>query len=273
MASGIDANTLAKFKDWFHCYTKDYRNGDETLVQNIDLKIEHTHKVCGAITGLSDDLNFSDVEKNLAESIALFHDIGRFEQYKQYRTFADARSVNHAELGVQVLRESGILNGLESSTQNIIYKSVQYHNRKVLPEDDSTEVLYFTRMVRDADKFDIYRVVTDYYEAKLRNEVNETIELDLPDLPEISDFVIKDLKKRQPVDMKHLKTFNDFKMIQIGWIYNINFLWTLIEIEACDYIHNIKEVLPDIPAVNEIVSDVHQYIQEKKKIGLKIIHG
>ena len=55
----------------------------------------------------------------LAEIMALFHDIGRFEQYKQYRTFSDYRSEDHAALGVKVIKANRILNGFEPAEAEI----------------------------------------------------------------------------------------------------------------------------------------------------------
>ena len=56
----------------------------------------------------------------LALLCALFHDIGRFEQLKQYDTFLDHKSVDHASLSCRVLRENHVLDRLpETDTEAV----------------------------------------------------------------------------------------------------------------------------------------------------------
>ena len=45
-------------------------------------------------------LSLHDVQ--LAEIMGLFHDVGRFRQYSIYKTFNDAQSEDHADLGLKV---------------------------------------------------------------------------------------------------------------------------------------------------------------------------
>jgi putative nucleotidyltransferase with HDIG domain len=56
--------------------------------------------------------NTKSLQLELAETIALFHDIGRFEQFKTYGTFDDRASENHATIGLKVLKATDILNRL-----------------------------------------------------------------------------------------------------------------------------------------------------------------
>jgi hypothetical protein len=71
---------------------------------------------------------------------------------------------------------------------NLLLSVILYHNRAELPEDETEGCLFFAKLLRDADKLDIWRVVTDYYHNKNGHQ-NSSIELDLPDIPEISDEV------------------------------------------------------------------------------------
>ncbi len=49
---------------------------------------------------------------------------------------------------------------------------------------------------------------------------NEAISLGFLDTSGISDAVYADLMAKRIVDMHHLQNLNDFKLLQIGWIYN-----------------------------------------------------
>ena len=90
-------------KAWFDEYRHRFDSDDSTLQENIDLKAEHTRRVCEAIRDIGRSLCLSEEDLCLAEACGLLHDIGRFEQYRQYRTFADYKSQNHATLGVYPL--------------------------------------------------------------------------------------------------------------------------------------------------------------------------
>ena len=50
----------------------------------------------------------------MAETAALLHDIGRFEQFHRYKTFSDARSEDHAALGVDAIKEEGLLQSIDN---------------------------------------------------------------------------------------------------------------------------------------------------------------
>jgi len=54
-------------------------------------------------------LDMSNQEMILAETMGLFHDIGRFKQYAVFGTFNDKISVNHARLGIRQIAFHGIL--------------------------------------------------------------------------------------------------------------------------------------------------------------------
>ncbi len=268
MTPGISTNKLNSFKQWFKDYTHAFFTENKKIRKNLDLKIEHTLKVCAVIQGLAHDLKLSENAIHLAEAVALFHDIGRFQQYRDYGTFSDSRSVNHGDLGASLLLEHGILIQLDALEREILGKSVQYHNRKVLPKEDNDSVRLFCKMIRDADKLDIFRVVIEYYEIQKRKARNETVELDLPDLPGLTQSVIHDLQKRHPVDMRHLQTLNDFKMIQVGWVYDMNFGYSLKQMLEKNYLRRIQKELPDLEVVHNIVNDAENYLKENghKKI-------
>ncbi len=75
--------------------------------------------MCREIVQLGQQLDLQPSDLYLAEVMALFHDIGRFEQYACYHTFADRHSVNHTELGVEVLQRENLLDLLDATAQDV----------------------------------------------------------------------------------------------------------------------------------------------------------
>lgn len=259
----MDNSFVAYLKEWFYSYVKSYQTDDPEHQRNLDLKEDHTRRVCRQITEIGRDLGLNEEEQRLSEIIALFHDIGRFEQYARYCTFLDGRSVNHAEFGVEILREKGVLNPIGASSRELILKTISNHNLATLPRHGDETCLFFSRLLRDADKLDIWRVVTEYYQRKANGEQNQAIELDLPDTPGISSGVYRDLISQNIVDICSMENLNDFKLLQVGWVYDMNFVPTFRRLRQKGYLDVIRKALPDSDAIRGIFAAVGSYLDER----------
>jgi putative nucleotidyltransferase with HDIG domain len=258
----INEDILEDTKAWFSNYVETFKHNAGDLLQNTILKEEHTKRVRQEILMLAEHLELNDDEKCLAEVIALLHDVGRFEQYARYHTFVDKRSKNHAELGIKILRKYGVLNQLDELTRNLIYRTIRYHNRAALPQEETETCLFFTKLLRDADKLDIWKVVTDYY-CREDGSRNDALELDLPDTPGISNDVYQDLINKRIVHVQNLRSLNDFKLLQAGWIFDINFESTRQSVLERKYLEKIQTVLPETDEVREIFATIYDYIDSK----------
>ena len=236
------STVIARLKPWFEEYVSQFASNDPHVQENIDLKAGHTRRVCSAILNIGTSLNLSKEDLCTAEVTAWLHDIGRFEQYTQYGTFVDHRSEDHAALGVKVIHETRVLEEIGAFDAQIIIKVVGTHNRAALPAGENDRVLFFLKLLRDADKADIWRVVTGYYQ-KAGHQRNHALELDLPDKPYISDPVYETLMNSRLVQMADLKTLNDFKLLQMGWIYDVNFPRTFQIIRENGYLEVIRDAL------------------------------
>ena len=258
----INQETVSTLKTWFSDYVETFRSGDQERDRNIDLKDEHTRRVCTEILDIGRSLRLNLENLFLAELTALFHDVGRFEQYARYGTFSDHKSEDHAKLGVKILQKYDVLKGLDPSRRELILKVISYHNRVEIPEGETEACVFFAKLLRDADKLDIWRVVTDYY-RQVDGPRNGTIELGLPDGPEISDEVCADLKAGRIVRMRSMKTLNDFKLLQMAWIYDVNFPRTFEILRERGYMEMIRDALPQSEKVSEIYATIRSYLEER----------
>ena len=260
--SVIDKKTLLRLREWFFQYSGSFFHEDPVRKECIELKISHTLKVCALMKGLAESMNLPEQEMNLAEVIALFHDIGRFEQLMQYGTFLDSKSVNHAELGVKILKEKEVFKGIDEKIQDIIFSSISCHNRLELPKEDSAQRLFFSRMIRDADKLDIYAFSTNrFFQKDIPH--NDPILLEMPDLPDISEEICQDLLSGTIVKQKKLKTLNDLKLLIASWIYDINYNRSFQIIHKNEYIEKIFSVLPETKNTRKIYSKLKEHLNEK----------
>lgn len=247
----VDREQIANIKNWFSGYVDTFKEGDPEMQENIKLKEDHTRRVCREILKIGKKLGLNDDELRLAEIIALLHDVGRFEQYARYGTFKDGKSENHAELGIRILEEKGILKHFDDTIQYLIIRSIRYHNRASLPTDENETCLFYSKLLRDADKLDIWKVVTDYYHRK-DGKKNTALELELPDTPGISREVYNDLLNKRAVKTKNIHNLNDFKLLQAGWIFDINFKPSLDMAKERHYLEKIRTALPESNEIDEV---------------------
>ncbi|MCJ7618071.1 MAG: HD domain-containing protein, partial [Desulfobacterales bacterium] len=208
---------------------------------------------------LGKELGLSDQDMVLAETIALFHDIGRFKQYKTYRTFSDFMSENHARLGLRQMAIHGVLSACTTAEKRLITRAIAYHNAATLPVNENGNTLFFMRLIRDADKLDIWKLFIDYCNEGEKKH-SSAIELGLPDDPIYSQRVIERLKQRRFVLMQDLKTLNDFKLLQIGWVYDLNFVPSFQIVKKKKYIEKLEEALPQSKEIKEAVKLAHNHV-------------
>jgi hypothetical protein len=251
MTISIGAGVCTVLKNWFADHVRSFADPDPRIQENIDLKNLHSRSVARESVRLGKELGLRNGGLRLAEIIGLLHDVGRFEQYARFRTFVDRTSVNHAELGTRILTAAGILEAIRPDVRNVILKSIAWHNRPSLPEEDTETVLFHAKLLRDADKLDIWKVVIEYYEQE-GGRHNEAIELGLPDTPGISEDVRRDLLNGSAVNVSHVRNLNDFKLLQVGWIFDINFDPTKSAIRERHYLERLRAVLPDSREIEEI---------------------
>lgn len=257
----IRSQLLSDLKLWFNGYVGRFTSDDPKIQENFDLKAMHTLRVCAAARDIGTSLELSETDLRLAEISALLHDIGRFEQYRTYRTFVDSKSENHAALGVKILQTEYPLQNFDPADAETILKLVQCHNRAVLPPDESDRFLFFLKLLRDADKVDIWHVVTEYYGECGRSR-NQGLELDLPDEDRVSDGACEALMQGRLVKMTELETLNDFKLMQLAWIYDLNFPRTFEIVKERRYLEKIRQALPkDSQRVTEIYQQVCGYLE------------
>ncbi|MFO7890513.1 MAG: HD domain-containing protein, partial [bacterium] len=72
------------YKNWFFTYTDSFLTSDQNFNYHIILKREHCKRVAEEIVCLGTSLGLHPENLRLAEVTGLYHDLGRFEQYKTY---------------------------------------------------------------------------------------------------------------------------------------------------------------------------------------------
>lgn len=258
----MNNSDLIKYRDWFGKYTHSFFSDDIELQQHVDLKIEHSVKVCSIIIRLAEEMDLRSNRRLLAETIGLLHDVGRFSQYAKYRTFRDGISVNHGKLGAEILSHEEIFAHLPQHEQDILLNAVRFHNAYAIPDLSSHEEIFFLKLIRDADKVDIWRIFLEFHEE---NEIEKIAEagLGLPDLPSYSEEAVRCLDNRQTVSHATLKTLNDFKLLQLSWVYDLNFIPAFRLLLEGDFINRLAVLLPPTDEIKKVRDAANSYARKK----------
>ncbi|MBN1817981.1 MAG: HD domain-containing protein [Sedimentisphaerales bacterium] len=259
----MDKRQLQGFRRWFTRYVKEFYTGQPRNDAHIRLKQVHTNKVCQEMRYLAGGLSLSENDGWIAETIALFHDTGRFEQYRRYQTFMDARSENHSLLGLQVLSEHRVLDPLIPEERQIIETAIHHHGQKDLPEDLPCRQALFCKLIRDADKIDIYRVILKNYREYEKCPEGFVLDVPLPDSPGYNPDMVQAVLEGRTVSYSDLQTVNDVKLMQLGWIQDINFPATLERIHKRGYVRQLLSLLPDDENISWVGEHVNRYLRNR----------
>lgn len=256
----IQETDLLFFKNWFDMYVKQFCTGNERIDSAICLKVTHTKNVALEILGLANSLNLDKEHCYLAEIVAIFHDIGRFEQYLRYHTYSDQKSQDHAKLGLEVIASTGVISRLPLYEQELVRNVVAHHNRASLPQSDDQKFLLLLKLLRDADKVDILRVVTGHYAGF---SCNDAINIGLPDTPEISDEIVNSILNCTLAKVQDIKNINDFKLLQVGWIFDLNFPRTYQIFKQRCYLDKLSAALPQTVNVVQAINSARRFLMRK----------
>ena len=264
---GMELKQLDELRRKFDEYIAGFYGDDEFVNANLKLKEDHSRRTCEEMRYLAEQVALTANQSRIAEATALFHDLGRFKQFAEYRTYNDPKSVNHCLLSLEILRQRNMLAGVEEREGEIIEKAIEYHGVKELPSDLDGECLLFSKLLRDADKLDIFFVVTQYYKQYRDNPGEFKLEVELPDVPEYSAEVVEAILNGQRFDYSRLRSWNDMKLLQLGWVYDVNFTATLRRIRKRKFLEKIVDFLPQTGDIEKVKEKVFEYVDSAIERG------
>ena len=212
----------------------------------IKLKYEHTFRVTKYAKEIAKSLNLNDEDIDLACQCALFHDIARFKQWRDYNTFYDNISFDHGDEGYNILKELNVKN-------EIILLSTKYHNKYAVGDvDDKT--LMFCNIVRDADKIDI--MLTQNKECNDEEYI-------------VDESIIESIKNNKLMNNKlvHTKRSDVNKLLRcITFIFDINYKKSMQIIKNSNEINNKFDIILNKFNKEEIIKlkyICNKYIDER----------
>jgi len=253
---------LALLRERFSVFCRSFYSSNSEDRRNIALKEEHTRNVCVNIREIARQLSFDQEGTLLAETVALFHDVGRFPQYAKYKTFNDKISINHGLLGANTLIDGNMLAPLSGEEKDRVLHAVKFHNAFALPDLRDSETILFLKLVRDADKLDIWRIFVEYYESLPENRAS-AVSLGFPDVPGYSEAVLAAFREKRPASLAEVRTLNDFKLLGLTWIYDLNFKPSFRMVIDRSCIQRIARKLPHTDEISGFVQILEGFVRSR----------
>lgn len=225
--------------------------------QRVQMKVGHIIRVAENCKKLATNLKLTEEQIQLAELIGLFHDIGRFEQYK----IADKNKkekFDHGEAGVEVLKKDNYIRKYieEDTYDDIIYTAVYQHNKYQLSEGLSQEKELFCKIIRDADKLDlIYEGAVIYWEEPQRMKQVEEGRL--------SKKMLEDVYQTRLADGRNKISETDQILRFASYVFDVNFSYSFKVLKENNYVSKmIDKFHYQIPETKEQMMKVKEIVNE-----------
>lgn len=205
---------LEKIDKTFKDYVSEY---DFTNI-TIKRKYEHTLRVKDNCKKIANALNLSFEDTNLLILIGYLHDIGRFLQMKRYNSIVDSKTIDHADLGAEILFKDNLIRRFidDNKYDDIIYKAVKYHNKMNLNYELTSREELFCKAIRDADKLDIF------YVATYDDNIKDFYILPYVEGTKLDSKVKEDFDSHRLVDLRNRKTAIDKLANILAFVYDLN---------------------------------------------------
>ncbi len=242
-----------KAEEAFQAYVAEYDSSSE----KVRLKIEHTYRVSALCEKIAQSLDLPQSEVDIAWLAGLLHDIGRFEQLRNYGTFVDADSIDHAQYGANILFVQGkIRDYLEDDSQDELLRTVVfYHSAFQIPEDLDDRTIMFCNILRDADKIDILKVNVEFPLEEIYNVTSQELRNG-----EVTKEVMDSFQEEHAVLRSLKKTAVDNVVGHISLVYELVYPISLKLVKEQGYL----EQLMNFDSINPVTKK--QFIEINKKM-------
>lgn len=125
------------------------------------------------------------------------------------------------------------------------------HNRRSIPETLPSRLSLLTRIVRDADKLDIMRVMLGQFDLGAR--ANGVVTLGLKPHPTAyTASILAKVEKREMVPYEELLWVNDLKLFLCSWAYDFNFPASRRILVRKKHLDGVFGCLPETPELRAL---------------------
>jgi HD superfamily phosphodiesterase len=144
----------------FKKHVKKYNMKDKRIFHKFYHSFD-TMKIC---VYLAKKLKLNKDDIKLAKELGLLHDIGRFEQIKVYNSMDDKKAKIMVLLGVEILFDENLIKEfkIDEKHYDIIKVAIINHAQDDINDNLTEREMLFCKLIRDADKIAIFKVVINF---------------------------------------------------------------------------------------------------------------
>lgn len=243
-----------------------YVNQFDIQDDKVRLKIEHTARVTELCERIAKSLQLSEEDVNLAWIMGLLHDVGRFEQLKDFGTFNDAQSIDHAKYGVRLLFDEGYIRDYleDESCDSLIRTAIWNHNVFRIPTELTDRELLFCQILRDADKIDIFRVNVEIPIETIYNCTTEELKNAV-----VTKEVLQSFAEEHAVEHRLKKTPVDHVVGHASLVFELVYPISICIVEEQGYLEKILKFQSENAKTKEqfmSIADMMHSFMEKRKV-------
>ena len=226
----------------FREYAATFKGAGALCDENIDLKVDHTLRVAAEMSRLCAAENIPRRLAGLALRAAMLHDISRFSQFRSSGSFNDAASFDHGDRSAEIAAAEGWVADLERPAAEAVLTAVCWHNKPEVPETLSPDAMTLTKLIRDADKLDIFKVVLEHLDHP---EDNPAVTFSLDPHAGVTPAIAAAIAEGKQVAHRDMRSAADFIAAKLLWPFDLNFNWSRREFLKRNYIGRLMAHLPD----------------------------
>lgn len=240
---------LASLRQRFEAFAQGFAP-EGHLPYPLELKRRHSARVGRCALRIAQDLGWEGWDRAAAEGGGWLHDVGRFPQFARFQTFQDHRSLDHGEAGWGLLDTEPFLDGWPPEERCRMASAVRYHNKRHIPDACPEGHLPLVRLVRDADKLDVFQVVQDAIDEGRTGELLSGL---TPDLAPSPGF-LAELSPGSPSPAYGLlRSLGDFLLLQLSWVYDMNYAPSFRLLRSSGVLDRMTSRLPASLAVQRFI--------------------
>lgn len=221
---------------------------------SIRRKYEHSYRVMREADAIVYSIGLEEDDSYLASFIGLFHDLGRFEQWTQYKSFDDSKSIDHANLACKILFDDNLVSKTNLGEENyeLVKNSIENHNKYEIDKTIKDEkTILHSKIVRDADKIDIFYQISN----------PKIIELESDD-SEISEKIKKEFYNHKCIKHNDVKSINDKVVSTLSMLFDLYFDYSKNTIIEKGYLDRLLEYLNNKQIFKEYIEEVKNYLNK-----------
>ena len=250
---------IEEAKEEFIKYTENFNTKDK----NVKRKQQHSIRVMKIAEQIATNLKLSEEQIQLATLIGLLHDIGRFKQYTDIGLGNNLEGFDHGDYGTKLLFKEGLIRKFIETNKydEIIKKSIKNHNKFSIEAGLTQEELLFAKLIRDADKTDIFYLLIIGEEKTIWETDNMNNEI-------VTNEIYREFIENKHINYKNIETSGDILVAHFAYIYYLYFKPTLRIFKDKRYIDQLynrfnftnKDTAEKFKVIHE---KAKQYIEEK----------